>query len=201
MKLISDYILSILPFDIQDSIQYLKGGIKSINKSSFYSLPSFLADEKDITNVNDSGSLLSIIGLIILGGGVVLVVILTGDYIAPATMWWIPGMETILDQLYSTGNYILSWFQSPQIDNSPKISPTSPRCDLPPSSPSLWDPCGDRIEGRDDSISRSFSDSSGSTGSSGSTAQPLTPNPSRPVTPTIWLSRTNPADPNNEPWN
>lgn len=86
MKLISDYILSILPFDIQDSIQYLKGGIKSINKSSFYSLPSFLADEKDITNVNDSGSLLSIIGLIILGGGVVLVVILTGDYIAPATM-------------------------------------------------------------------------------------------------------------------
>lgn len=134
MKLISDYILSILPFDIQDSIQYLKGGIKSINKSSFYSLPSFLADEKDITNVNDSGSLLSIIGLIILGGGVVLVVILTGDYIAPATMWWIPGMETILDQLYSTGNYILSWFQSPQIDNSPKLSPTSPRFDLPTSA-------------------------------------------------------------------
>jgi hypothetical protein len=57
---------------------------------------------------NETSSLLSFLGLIILGAGTILIVLFTGDYFISSTVRTIPGVGTILDSLYSAGNYILS---------------------------------------------------------------------------------------------
>lgn len=180
LKWISDNILSIFPIIpfLQNFLNYTAELFININNPV----------NKDVINkiknnekIQDTSSILSIIGLVIITGSTIFLLILTGDYLCPSIIRTIPGVDTILNSWYSVWNYTISWFQS--TPSTPDSSPTKSPIDLP------------------DTISRSFSDSSGSTGSSGSTAQPLTPNPSRPGTPTVWLSRTNPADPNNEPWN
>jgi hypothetical protein len=57
-----------------------------ISRNSSSSSSSYIVPKSSIDNLNDSGSFLSIIGLIILGAGVILAVIITGDYIAPSTI-------------------------------------------------------------------------------------------------------------------
>ena len=169
LKWISNYILSwtTLFFPIEWSIflSSLKENFSLLNsneisRNSSSSSSSYIVPKSSIDNLNDSGSFLSIIGLIILGAGVILAVIITGDYIAPSTIRWVPGMETFLDQLYSAGNYILSWFKSsPPTPKTP--TDNTPNIDIP----------------LPDILSRSSSDSS--------TITPPTPLPSRPGTPIV----------------
>jgi hypothetical protein len=86
LKSFSDSILYLIPFDTNGFIQAVKGYFKSPNLS-ISTLKN--VDQKIISDakiVNDSGSLLSVIGLLILGAGVVLAVIITGDYLAPSTI-------------------------------------------------------------------------------------------------------------------
>jgi hypothetical protein len=72
---------------------------------------------------NETSSLLSILGLIILGAGTILIVLFTGDYFISSTVRTIPGVGTILDSLYSAGNYILNYFGF----GHPDIDPTTPK--------------------------------------------------------------------------
>jgi hypothetical protein len=186
LKWISDYILSFSPINFNEWFTAIKkpsvdGLPNSINPrvsarmketalSNNPMTPNVAPNVENVT-INDTGSFLSTIGFIIMGFGVVIAVILTGDYIAPSTIRWIPGMEMILDHLYSTGNYILSWFKS---------TPT-PKPDVPPMDEStrwLPTPWGDKdidLPSAPEVISRNSSDS---------TVHPLTPKPTRPGTPT-----------------
>jgi hypothetical protein len=186
LKWISDYILSFSPINFNEwftAISFKKpsvGGLpNSINprlSSSFGNgnmtplSNNPMTPNVDNVTINDTGSFLSTIGFIIMGFGVVIAVILTGDYIAPSTIRWIPGMEMILDHLYSTGNYILSWFKS---------TPT-PKPDVPPMDEStrwLPTPWGDKDIEID--IPKVITRNS----SGDSTIHPLTPKPTRPSTP------------------
>jgi hypothetical protein len=111
--------------------------------------------------LTDNSSWFSILGLIVLGAGAIIGLICIGDYIAPSIIRGIPGIETILDSIYSVGNNIISWFTS--------IDKNNP--DLPKSPDSINIP---------ETISRS---SSGSSSSSTSTITPPTPPVSRTSTP------------------
>jgi len=74
--------------------------------------------------------------------------IITSDYIAPTFIRSVPGIETILDSLYSFGNYILSWIQDPKSDGGDKpslqplqipesISRTSSNATIVPKTPTM----------------------------------------------------------------
>lgn len=187
LKWISNYTLSFLPINFNEWLTAFKniktsvGGLpNSINprlSSSFGNMKETALSNNPMTpnvdnvTINDTGSFLSTIGFIIMGFGVVIAVILTGDYIAPSTIRWIPGMEMILNHLYSTGDYILSWFKS---------TPT-PKPDVPPMDestrwiPTPWDNKDIDLPSAPEVISRNSSDS---------TVHPLTPKPTRPSTPT-----------------
>ena len=189
LKWISDYILSFSPINFNEwftaisfkkpSVLRVDGLPNSINprvsasmKETALSAKGAMTPNVDNVTINDTGSFLSTIGFIIMGFGVVIAVILTGDYIAPSTIRWIPGMEMILDHLYSTGNYILSWFKS---------TPT-PKPDVPPMDestrwiPTPWDTKTIDLPSAPEIISRQSSGDS--------TVHPLTPKPTRPSTPT-----------------
>lgn len=117
LKTISDYVLNFIPImpAINNFINLFKGVNSPIN------LPVKNSDIKE--SINETSSLLTIIGLFIFGAGAILAILFTGDYFISSTIRAIPGVPTILDTFYSAGNYILSWFSSPP---KPDIDPSSP---------------------------------------------------------------------------
>jgi len=169
LKTISDYILNFIPITpaINNFISLFKGQVNTTDIS---------VNKSDINqSINETSSILSIIGLIILGAGTILIVLFTGDYFISSTIRTIPGVGTILDSLYSAGNYLLSWFQS------------TPKPDIDPSTPESI-----KLDDiRSESISRS---SSGSSTASDTTFKQPTPPASRPTSPTMWPNPRDPRD-------
>jgi hypothetical protein len=70
--------------------------------------------------LTDNSSWFSIIGLVRLGAGTIIGLMCVGDYIAPSLIRCIPGVESILDSIYSVSNHVLSWFSSNDNSNPPK---------------------------------------------------------------------------------
>lgn len=152
LKSISDYVLSFFPDVVS---------LKNIITTSYNIKDNNLEIEKPIYSLEineDNTSWLYILGLFILGSSAVIIMLCAGDYVAPSIIRSIPGLETILDSIYYSGNNILSWFSS--VD---KPSPDLPKLPEPINIPEV--------------ISRS------SSGSSSSTITPPTPPVSRAGTP------------------
>jgi len=59
-----------------------------------------------------------------LGAGTFIGILITGDYFASGAIRTIPSAGPILDYIYSTGNYILSYFYSTPKSGGPQ-SPSS----------------------------------------------------------------------------
>lgn len=169
LKTISDYVLNFIPImpALNNLISLFKGQV---------SLPTNLSvNNNDIKETfNETSSLLSFLGLIILGAGTILIVLFTGDYFISSAVRTIPGVGTILDSLYSAGNYILSWFYS------------APKPDIDPSTPKSIE-----LDFIPESISRSSS--GGSTASDTTFTQPTAP-ATRPGTPSVWPNPRDPRD-------
>ena len=149
LKSMSDYILSIIPvipmfknlfesLTLKDKTDKIK---LVLNKDNYNKI-------KLNNTIEDTSSLLSIIGIIVLGAGTIIILIITSDYIAPTFIRSVPGIETILDSLYSFGNYILSWIQDPKSDGGDKpnlqhlqipdsISRTSSNATIVPKTPTM----------------------------------------------------------------
>lgn len=90
LKYISDYVLSIVPV-----IPWFSNLMSQISDA----LASKRALKKAINNpevINETSSVLSIFGLILIGAGSLFIVILVGDYFMPSITRSIPGVETIL---------------------------------------------------------------------------------------------------------
>lgn len=151
LRYISDYVLSIFPVIPMFSNIMSQFSEVATNRDSLQTRVS----TPEV--INETSSILSITGLILIGAWTLFLVILAGDYFMPQFTRSIPGVDTILNGWYGVYDYMMSWFH-PQ---APELPSRSPSPDITLS----------------DSIARSDS------GSSDSTMLPPTPRPSRPSTP------------------
>lgn len=160
----SDYILSFTPGLNIGEIWWKENSKlhKSININNSLNSPisnSQLSNEVD--SLNNGSSLLSILGLIVMGAGSVILVLFVGEYFAPSITHSIPGVESFMESLKSSYTSIISWWYQDGInlDRNPHHSPRI----LPEGLSNPYDP---------ESISRSSSGSSGSI-----TISEITPRP------------------------
>jgi len=99
----ADFVLDFLPLDSIKNLINLKKEIGSENIK-----PEIIKE-----TLNNNSSLLSLIGLFFLGLGTFVGILCIGDYLSPDTFGNIPVVQTILDPVYSFGDWIKSWFITP----------------------------------------------------------------------------------------
>jgi len=106
LKQASDFVLDWLPLDSIKNLINLKKEVGSPISETIK--PEIIKE-----TLNDNSSLLSLIGLIFLGLGTFVGLLCIGDYFSPDTFGNIPGVQTILDPVYSLGDWIKSWIITP----------------------------------------------------------------------------------------
>ena len=115
LKYISDYVLSIVPV-----IPWFSNLMNQISDT----LASKRALKRAINNpevINETSSVLSIFGLILIGAGSLFLVLLLADYFIHSYAIAIPGAESLLNGWYGFYDYIISWIypQTPDLSRSP----------------------------------------------------------------------------------
>ena len=155
IKWIADKVLSIFP-----AVPFVNNLISQIKGVGNISKPTSNRGE-DVSNI-DFSSIISTIGLILIGAGAIFLVILVGDYYLPDFTRNIPGVETILNSWYAVYDYLMSWIYT---GDTPPRAPSTPDSDIKVIGP--------------EPVSRTNSGSS----SGSDTAGYPTPTPTRPGTP------------------
>lgn len=114
LKTISDYILSYVPgLNIGALIENSKIS-KSLNINK--SLP---ISNNELNTLKDGSSLLSILGLIVMGAGTVVIILFAGEYFAPSITHSIPGVETFMNSLRYTFLNIYLWWNPNYLLDTP----------------------------------------------------------------------------------
>lgn len=152
LKWVADYVLSIFP-----GIPFVNNIIQQVR--DIFSNKGKGISSDITTNSIDTSSVLSTIGLLLIGAGSLFLVLLLGDYYLPDFTRNIPGVDTILNSWYAVYDYIMSLFTSGQ------TPPSAPDADIKLTGP--------------EPVSRT---SSGSSSGSDTAGYP-TPTPTRPGTP------------------
>lgn len=152
LKWVADYVLSIFP-----GIPFVNNVIQQV-RDIFTNKGKGISSDIT-TNSIDTSSVLSTIGLLLIGAGSLFLVLLLGDYYLPDYTRNIPGADTILNSWYAVYDYIMSLFTSGQ------TPPSGPDPDIKLTGP--------------EPVSRT---SSGSSSGSDTAGYP-TPTPTRPGTP------------------
>ena len=117
LKWVADYVLSIFP-----GIPFVNNVIQQVR--DIFSNKGKGISSDITTNSIDTSSVLSTIGLLLIGAGSLFLVLLLGDYYLPDFTRNIPGVDTILNSWYAVYDYIMSLFTSGQ------TPPSAPDADI-----------------------------------------------------------------------